>query len=100
MPRFQGENFQKNLELAGAIQAIAKEKNCTSAQLAIAWLLSRKPPLVPLAGSSKRKWLEENAKAADITPSATTLAALDKAFAPGVTRGERYAAPMMARLGL
>ena len=55
---------------------------------------------VPLVGNSKRKWLEENAKAADLRPSEATLAALDKAFKPGVTLGERYAAPMMARLGL
>jgi aryl-alcohol dehydrogenase-like predicted oxidoreductase len=55
---------------------------------------------VPLAGNSKRKWLEENANAADLKPSEATLTALDTTFRPGVTQGERYAAPMMARLGL
>jgi len=63
-------------------------------QLCIAWLLSREPAVVPLAGSSKRKWLDENAKAADLRPSEATLAALDKAFEPGVARGDRYPAPM------
>jgi aryl-alcohol dehydrogenase-like predicted oxidoreductase len=55
---------------------------------------------VPLVGTSKRRWLEENAKAPDVTLSAATLAALDKTFRPGITRGDRYPAPMMARLGL
>ncbi len=100
MPRFQGDNAKENQKLVDELKRLAAQEKCAPAQLAIAWLLSRKPPLVPLAGSSKRKWLEENARTADITPSATTLAALDKTFSPGVTRGERYAAPMMARLGL
>ncbi len=56
--------------------------------------------MVPLAGTSKRKWLEENAKAADLNPSDTTLAALDRMFKPGIAQGDRYPAPMMARLGL
>jgi aryl-alcohol dehydrogenase-like predicted oxidoreductase len=55
---------------------------------------------VPLVGSSKRKWLEENAKAAELAISSATLAALDRGFQPGATKGDRYAAPMMARLGL
>jgi len=80
-------------------QLAAKEK-CSPAQLALAWLLSRPQKVVPLVGTSKRKWLEENAKAADVTVSAATMAALDKAFRPGGTKGDRYPAPMMARLGL
>jgi len=100
MPRFQGDNAKQNEALVAALKDLAAKERCTPAQLAIAWLLSRKPPVVPLAGSSKRKWLEENAKAADLTPSAATLDALDRTFTPGVTKGERYAAPMMARLGL
>jgi aryl-alcohol dehydrogenase-like predicted oxidoreductase len=100
MPRFQGSNAQQNQKLVEALKQLAANEGCSAAQLCIAWLLSRKPPVVPLVGNSKRKWLEENAKAADLRPSEATLAALDKAFKPGVTLGERYAAPMMARLGL
>ena len=100
MPRFQGSNAQQNQKLVEALKRLAANEGCSAAQLCIAWLLSRKPPVVPLVGNSKRKWLEENAKAADLRPSEATLAALDKAFKPGVTLGERYAAPMMARLGL
>jgi aryl-alcohol dehydrogenase-like predicted oxidoreductase len=100
MPRFQGDNAQQNLTLVGALKDLAAKERCTPAQLAIAWVLARKPSVVPLAGSSKRKWLEENAKAADVTISAATLDALDRAFRPGGTKGDRYPAPMMARLGL
>jgi len=100
MPRFQGDNARENQKLVDELKRLAANERCTPAQLCIAWLLSHQPPLVPLAGSSKRKWLEENVKAADVTLSAATLAALDKTFKPGVTRGDRYAAPMMARLGL
>ena len=100
MPRFQGDNARENQKLVDELKRLAANERCTPAQLCIAWLLSHQPPLVPLAGSSKRTWLEENVKAADVTPSAATLAALDKTFKPGVTRGDRYAAPMMARLGL
>jgi aryl-alcohol dehydrogenase-like predicted oxidoreductase len=100
MPRFQGDNAKQNLTMVDALKDLAARERCTPAQLAIAWVLSHKPPVVTLAGSSKRKWLEENAKAADVAVSAATLDALDKAFRPGGTRGDRYPAPMMARLGL
>jgi aryl-alcohol dehydrogenase-like predicted oxidoreductase len=100
MPRFQGENARQNQKLVDELKRLAANERCSPAQLCIAWLLLRKPPLVPLVGTSKRIWLEENAKAADATLSAATLAALDKVFRPGITRGDRYPAPMMARLGL
>jgi aryl-alcohol dehydrogenase-like predicted oxidoreductase len=100
MPRFQGDNAKQNLALVDTLRTLAGKEGCTPAQLAIAWLLSRQPPIVPLAGTSKRKWVDENAKAAEVRPSAATLDALDKAFPAGVTRGERYAPAMMARLGL
>ncbi|HEY2134827.1 MAG TPA: aldo/keto reductase [Xanthobacteraceae bacterium] len=100
MPRFQGDNARQNQALVDTLKQLAKQEHCTPAQLAIAWVMSRQPPVVPLVGSSKRKWLAENAEAVDVTPSAATLDALDRAFMPGVTKGERYAAPMMARLGL
>jgi aryl-alcohol dehydrogenase-like predicted oxidoreductase len=82
------------------MRQLAAKERCSPAQLAIAWVLSRQPRAVALAGSSKRKWLEENAKAADLRPSAATLQALDAAFKPGIAQGDRYPAPMMARLGL
>ena len=100
MPRFQGDNAKQNLTLLATLKDLAAKERCTPAQLCLAWLLARKPSVVPLVGTAKRKWIEENAKAADITPSAATLAALDAAFRPGVTRGDRYAPAMMARLGL
>jgi aryl-alcohol dehydrogenase-like predicted oxidoreductase len=100
MPRFQGENARQNQQLVDALKRLAANERCSPAQLCIAWLLLRNPPSVPLVGTSKRRWLEENAKAADVTLSAATLAALDKTFRPGITRGDRYPAPMMARLGL
>ena len=100
MPRFQGENARQNQQLVDALKRLAANERCSPAQLCIAWLLLRSPPSVPLVGTSKRRWLEENAKATDVTLSAATLAALDKTFRPGITRGHRYPAPMMARLGL
>jgi aryl-alcohol dehydrogenase-like predicted oxidoreductase len=100
MPRFQGDNARHNQILLDALKQHAAKEGCSAAQLAIAWLLSRKPQVVPLAGASKRKWLEENANAAGVKPSSATLQALDQAFKPGITRGDRYPAAMMARLGL
>lgn len=100
MPRFQGDNAQANAKLLGTLKELAAKEKCTPAQLALAWLLSRPQKVVPLVGTSKRKWLEENAKAVELKPSPATLAALDATFKPGVTQGTRYPAPMMARLGL
>jgi len=90
MPRFQGENFQKNLDLADTIQAIAKEKKCTPAQLAIAWVLAQGKDIVPIPGTKRRSYLEENLKAVDIKLSAADLKRLDSAFAPAAVHGLRY----------
>jgi len=100
MPRFQGDNAQQNVKLLSTLKELAANEGCSPAQLAIAWVLSRQPPVVALAGTSKRKWLEENAKAVEVKPSTETLAKLDETFKPGVTQGTRYPAAMMARLGL
>jgi aryl-alcohol dehydrogenase-like predicted oxidoreductase len=100
MPRYQGDNAKANQKLVDALKPLAAKEGCTPAQLAIAWLLSRKPFVVPLAGTGKRKWLEENAEAAQVKPSQSTLDALDRAFSVGVTQGDRYPKAMMARLGL
>jgi aryl-alcohol dehydrogenase-like predicted oxidoreductase len=100
MPRFQGTNAQHNHKLVAALKELAAREHCTPAQLALAWLLSRRPPVVPLAGSSKRKWLEENAAAVKLHPAQATLEALDQTFKPGAIQGDRYPVAMMARLGL
>jgi aryl-alcohol dehydrogenase-like predicted oxidoreductase len=87
-PRFQGDNFQKNLDLVARVEALARTRGCTSAQLAIAWLLSRGRDIVPIPGSTRPERVAENAAAVDITLSAGEIAALD---AVGVTvAGERY----------
>ena len=87
-PRFQGENFQRNLDLVGQVEAIARKKGCTPAQLAIAWLLSRGQDIIPIPGSTRAERVEENAAAASITLSPDELNALD-AVATSVA-GNRY----------
>ena len=87
-PRFQGENFQKNLDLATRVQALAREKGCTAAQLALAWLLSRGKDIVPIPGSTRAERVAENAGALDVQLTAADIASLD-ALAPTVA-GERY----------
>ena len=88
-PRFQGENFQKNLDLATRVQTLAREKGCTAAQLALAWLLSRGKDVVPIPGSTRAERVAENAGALDVQLTAADIASLD-ALAPTVA-GERYA---------
>jgi aryl-alcohol dehydrogenase-like predicted oxidoreductase len=88
-PRFQGENFQKNLDLAARVEALAREKKCTAAQLALAWLLSRGTDIVPIPGSTRAERVAENLGALDVQLSAADVASLD-ALAPTVA-GERYA---------
>jgi aryl-alcohol dehydrogenase-like predicted oxidoreductase len=100
MPRFQGENMQQNLELLAGLKRVAGEVGKSPAQVAIAWLLSRQPPVVVLAGSSRRRWLEENAAAADVKLTDKAIQELDKFFPPGVTKGDRYPPGQMRRLGL
>jgi len=100
MPRFQGDNMRHNLALVASLKELAAAESCTPAQLALAWLLSRRDFIVPLPGTKRRRWLEENAAAADLTPKAETLAALDRIFPRDAAHGTRYPAPMMQRLGL
>jgi aryl-alcohol dehydrogenase-like predicted oxidoreductase len=87
-PRFQGENFQRNLDLVAKVQKLARAKACTPAQLALAWLLSRGPDVVPIPGSTRAERVEENAAALTVHLSPDDLTALDE-LAPGVA-GERY----------
>ncbi|HTW71993.1 MAG TPA: aldo/keto reductase [Acetobacteraceae bacterium] len=100
MPRFSGENLQHNLALLAEFRRIAAAACCTPAQLALAWLLSRDPPVVPIASSSRRDRLAENAAAADVTVSAATLTAVEQLFAPGRVAGERYGAIAARAVGL
>jgi aryl-alcohol dehydrogenase-like predicted oxidoreductase len=90
-PRFQGENFQKNLELVERVKEIADEKGVTPGQLALAWVMSRGDDVVPIPGTTKVRNLEENVAAAEIELSDEELARIDEAAPKGVTAGERYA---------
>jgi len=87
-PRFQGENFQKNLDVVARVESLANEKGCTPAQLALAWLLARGSDIVPIPGSTRSERVEENAGAAVITLTPAEVAALDTVG--GAITGERY----------
>ena len=89
-PRFQGENFNRNLDLVRRVEALARQKGCTPAQLALAWLLAQGPDIVPIPGSKVRARLEENAAAADIELGRADLESLDAAFPKGAAVGLRY----------
>jgi aryl-alcohol dehydrogenase-like predicted oxidoreductase len=90
-PRFQGENFDRNLELVERVKEIADEKGVSAGQLALAWVLSRGDDIVPIPGTTKVKNLEENVAAAEIELSDDELARIDEAMPRGVAAGERYA---------
>jgi aryl-alcohol dehydrogenase-like predicted oxidoreductase len=94
-PRFQGENFERNLALVRRIEAIAARKRCTPAQLALAWLLTH-PDVVPIPGSKQRSRLEENAAAADVTLTPAEVAELEEIAPKDVAAGTRYPAAGMA----
>ncbi len=94
-PRFQGENFQKNLDLVGRIRDLAAAKRVKPSQLAIAWVLAQGDDIVPIPGTKRRSYLEENARALDIELSADDLRKIADAAPKGVAAGTRYPAPMM-----
>jgi aryl-alcohol dehydrogenase-like predicted oxidoreductase len=94
-PRFQGENFARNLELVKRVEEIAREKKATASQLALAWVLSRGKDVVPIPGTKRRKYLEENAAAVEIRLSKEDLRRLEEVAPVGVAAGERYAAQSM-----
>lgn len=91
-PRFQGENFKRNLALVDAVNDIAREKQCTPGQLALAWVLAQGDDIVPIPGTKRRKYLEENAAADNISLSADELARIDAAFPIDAVAGARYPA--------
>jgi aryl-alcohol dehydrogenase-like predicted oxidoreductase len=95
-PRFQGENFQKNLDVLHKVEELAKEKDCTPSQLALAWVLAQGDDIVPIPGTKRRKYLGENAAAVDVKLTKEDLARIDEVFPPDVASGDRYPESMMA----
>jgi aryl-alcohol dehydrogenase-like predicted oxidoreductase len=94
-PRFQGENFQKNLDLVARVEAIAKEKKCTPSQLALAWLLAQGEDIIPIPGTKRRQYLEENAGALQVTLTVEDLRRIDEVAPHGAASGARYPEHMM-----
>jgi aryl-alcohol dehydrogenase-like predicted oxidoreductase len=93
-PRFQGENFQRNLDLLKKVEDMARRKYCSPSQLALAWVLAQGEDVVPIPGTKRRKYLEENAAALEVKLSAEDLIEIDKVFPAGVAAGERYSEQM------
>jgi len=89
-PRFQGENFKKNIELVGEVEAMAREKGCTAAQLALAWVLAQGEDIVPIPGTKHVRYLDENIAALDVRLSDDDLKRLDDILPPGAAAGTRY----------
>ena len=94
-PRFQGKNFQKNLDLVKRVEELAQEKGCKPAQLALAWVLAQDKNIVPIPGTKRRKYLEENVAAIDVRLSVDDLRRIEEIFPSGVAAGERYPEHMM-----
>lgn len=99
-PRFQQGNFEANLNLLKPIEKVARANGCTQAQVAIAWLLSRNDDLVPIPGTKRRTYIEQNVAATEITLSPADIASLDQALPPGVTAGLRYPEFQMKGMGI
>ena len=89
-PRFQGENFNKNLQLVYKVEQLAKDYGCSASQLALAWVLAQDPHIVPIPGTKRRRYLEENWGALKLQLSASDLQALNDIFPPDAVAGERY----------
>ena len=95
-PRFQGENFEKNLKLADHIRDLAREKGCTPAQLALAWVMAQGEDVVPIPGTKRRAYLDDNAGAVNVTLTADELRRVDEVLPKGATAGLRYPQQAMA----
>ena len=89
-PRFQGENFEKNLTLVSTVKAIAKDKGCTPAQLSLAWVMAKGDHIFPIPGTKKLKYLEENAQASDIDLTEKELLDISNLFPVDIAAGQRY----------
>jgi aryl-alcohol dehydrogenase-like predicted oxidoreductase len=97
-PRFQGEDFQKNLELVKRIETIAAEKHCTPSQLALAWVLAQGKDIVPIPGTKRRRYLEENVAAMEVQLGAEDLRRIDEVAPKGVASGPRYPEALMGSI--
>jgi aryl-alcohol dehydrogenase-like predicted oxidoreductase len=98
LPRFQGENLQRNVALVVQLEEMARAKGCSAPQLALAWLLAKGNDIVPIPGTKRRRYLEANAEAADTALTPREVADLDQAFPVGSAAGERYPAASMKLL--
>jgi aryl-alcohol dehydrogenase-like predicted oxidoreductase len=94
-PRFQGENLRRNLEIVRRVESLAKKKKCTPAQLALAWLLAQGEDIVPIPGTKRRKYLEENIRAVEVELTPAELKEIDEKLPVGMTAGDRYPAESM-----
>ena len=99
-PRFQGDNFTRNLKLVEQVRKLASDKGCTPSQLALAWVLAQGDDILPIPGTKRRKYLEENAHAIDVKLENSELEALDKAFPVDAAAGDRYAEAMMKAINV
>jgi len=99
-PRFQGENFNKNLQLVEKIEAIAKEKNCTPSQLALAWVMAQEDFIFPIPGTKRVKYVEENVKAVDVKLSEQDLKQIEDVFPKNAAAGLRYTEAGMKTVNL
>lgn len=97
-PRFQGENFQKNLDLVAALEKLAQQKNCTASQLALAWVMAQGDHVFPIPGTKRIKYLDENAGAQNISLSQKELEEINNIFPRGAAAGLRYPQQMMSSL--
>ena len=98
-PRFQGDNFQKNLDLVKKIEAMAAEKNCTPSQLALAWVMAQGEFIFPIPGTKRIKYLEENVDALNVSLTKEELASIDALFPKDAAAGMRYPENMMGSIG-
>ncbi|HEY3253647.1 MAG TPA: aldo/keto reductase [Polyangiaceae bacterium] len=98
-PRFQGANFQKNLDLVKRITAVAQQRGATASQVALAWVMAKSPQVVPIPGTKRRSYLEENLKAVELQLSPAEISNLEAAFPIGAASGTRYPEAMMSSLG-
>jgi aryl-alcohol dehydrogenase-like predicted oxidoreductase len=97
-PRYQGENFDANMRAAAAVRELGVTKGATAGQIALAWLLHKGPDIVPIPGTKRRTYLEENVAAADVQLTPAEMAALETALAPEKVSGPRYNAERMTQV--
>ena len=94
-PRFQGDNFRRNLEVVSLVEQIAQEKLCTAAQLALAWVVAQGENVVPIPGTKRRRYLQENIGALEVTLTADDITRIDRVSPKGIASGSRYPEAMM-----